>query len=273
MLPKIKQQEFIKDVIVRYGCYINTDIESKRVKFDLFKNVEGKKLQSKDWTNKIDITNPINVDYKKLSSSYGVLNKFTYEQDTSERDFNEFQTPLQDYNDVQNVDELGTGSFLIDNDFVVNEKVIYNSPFGSSAEGETGKDMAADFISKIMYISYGKKIYTESGGTVDTLEYETQTIDTYRVALVIKDIPVEDLSQSTITGIRIGGDTLADGFEDSANIPFSYFVKTTKDNDTVNNTNYNLSWVRLNTYNNDTGLFDDYYEDQISILNRGDVTK
>jgi len=195
-----------------------------------------------------------------------------YKQDESERDLNPAYTPLTDYNSINNLDSLGDGSFIIENDFVVNEKVIYSSPLGSSAESLVGVDIPDLFNLKLMYIPYAFKEYVKSFGFATDISITKQEIKTPRKACVIRNVDVSDLSYNYYTQVDIGNDTTK-AVSNSSSVPFAFFVKDTKKIQNIDNVNYNLSWNNLPQFNTDKGLFHDYYEDQISILNRGDVTK
>lgn len=268
-LPDITQDEFVKDIINQYGCYIVTDEQNKTVRFDLFKTLSGKKFNAIDWTDKVDASLVPSVDYSTLSSRYGKINEYKYKQDESERNLNEEYTPLDNYNSSYNVVKLGDSEFDVDNDFVSARKVVYDSPFGSSIEEYVGRDttLFGRNSPKLMYIPYAKKTYNEGvGGTAVDITITLQEISTFRKAIVLVGTDLTELLQTNLVVWNPAMDTA----QNIPSAPYAYFVKETKGIDDIDNTNYCLSWSSINKFNSDNGLLDDYYEDQINIIRAGE---
>jgi hypothetical protein len=266
-LPDINQEDFIKDIIVSYGCVITSNTENKTVRFDLFKSVSNKKNNALDWTDKIDASQKPVINYTTLTDNYGKVNEFNYEQDTTERDLNENYTPVDDYNSSYNVIKLGDSEFNIESDFVSARKVQYKSGFASSIEDYIGRDtgLFGRNSPKMMYIPYVKKTYTDSGGFIANIEYTYQEISLPRKGIVIINSDMTDVLGVDLFVWNEAKDTALQIEE----APYCYFVKESRSVDYIDNVNYNLSWSKINKFNSDKGLLDDYYEDQIKVINRG----
>lgn len=125
ILPKVKQTDFIKDVMVRYGIVSYYDIKSKTLTLNKFEDIDNNRINSPDWTNKIDLGKDIKVDFTKILSNYGKISLLEYINDSkADSQIGAFNTVLP-YN-------LGSGTINIDNDFLSDEKTIYKSPFSST---------------------------------------------------------------------------------------------------------------------------------------------
>ena len=133
VLPKIKQTDFVKDVMLRNGVVSQYDVKTRTLTLDKFETIENNIPNAIDWSDKIDLSKNIDVDYTKVLKGYAKKSLFTY-QDDSDKD-----TGLGSIKTVTN-QVLGTGEIDIDNDFLSDEKKVYTSPFASTVQNLTGSD-------------------------------------------------------------------------------------------------------------------------------------
>jgi hypothetical protein len=126
VIPRIKQTDFIKDIMIRYGVVSQYDIKTKTLTLNKFEDIDNNRVNAPDWTSKIDLSKQINVDFTKILSGYAKSSLFEYVNDSSnDSQIAAFNTVLP-YN-------LGTGVINIDNDFLSDEKTVYKSPFAPTA--------------------------------------------------------------------------------------------------------------------------------------------
>ena len=110
VIPRIKQTDFIKDIMIRYGVVSQYDIKTKTLTLNKFEDIDNNRVNAPDWTNKIDLSKQINVDFTKILSGYAKRSLFEYVNDSNnDSQIAAFNTVLP-YN-------LGTGVINIDNDF------------------------------------------------------------------------------------------------------------------------------------------------------------
>ena len=266
-LPDMNQIDFVKDIINMYGIAISTDPQTKTVKFDLYKNIVNKKTIAKDWTNKIDLSKPINIDYKTLSAKYGKVNYYTYTTDEDESTVDKYKTPLTDYNVLNPIEKLGNGSFEVDNEFLSQSKTVFKSDFGACIE--------APYLSTLLnnceltYIAHLNVSYIYAGSDIISATIEKTPISTPKKAILVTT-NIDLVTNGQVYSLRIYDDST--NFETYNAVPYGYFVKkVTADN--RDDINYNLSYSTLPEFNNDIGLLDDYYQNQIDIINKSEIVE
>ncbi len=126
LLPKIKQTDFIKDIMLRYGVVSQYDIKTRTLTLNKFEKIANKIPNAPDWSSKIDLSKDINVDYSKILKGYAKKSIFAYADDTDkDNDLAIFK--------ALNIDGLGNGIINIENDFLTDEKEVYKSPFAATA--------------------------------------------------------------------------------------------------------------------------------------------
>ena len=123
-LPKIKQTDFIKDIMFRFGVISYYDVKSRTLTLNKFESVANNKLKSSDWTNRIDLSKDIEVDFTKILSNYAKKSIIDLEDDDNDL-YNALIRDVYGFN-------LGRGVIDINNDFLSDEKDIYTSPYAST---------------------------------------------------------------------------------------------------------------------------------------------
>lgn len=115
-LPDVLQTDFIKTIVNQFNVVIEADYINKIVKFNQFDNLESNKIVAKDWTNKVDLSEPIEIEFEQ--DTYGQVNHLTYEQD--------------DADDFIVVKTLGDSTFSIANTNLEQSKEVVTLPFSCS---------------------------------------------------------------------------------------------------------------------------------------------
>ena len=80
-VPKIKQSDFVKDIMFRLGAISRYDAKKRIVYFDKFQDVEKNKNKALDFTNKVDLSKDIEIDFNKLVSNYNKRSLIKYKED------------------------------------------------------------------------------------------------------------------------------------------------------------------------------------------------
>jgi hypothetical protein len=281
-LPNMSQTDFIRDIAISYGCMVTTNPNNKTVKFDLFKSIGLKKSLAVDWTHKLDTTQNTVVNYTSISEKYGKRNYFTYKQDESEDNANEGKRTLIDYNNTHKDIPLGNGRFDINNDFLKDSHAVYQSPFGSSPESSFGVNMRPENAPthNLMFVPHAIRDVAEVDEIITGNNVELFAMKTPKKGIVIRDVHVGLIIRDN-RGIITVGNTDNTSFNTESLVPFCYFTKQTKQKYSkddmsdpdfiVDEVGYNLSYNTLPDFNNDKGLLEDYYTDQISLINRGNI--
>lgn len=114
ILPKISCSDFIKDICVREGLILTVDEDTKTVTPSRIEDVYDNIPNAVDWSDKIDDNSPDQISFK--FDSYGQNNFFKHKEDKSVLN----KTPGADYN------------LIINNENLMKEKVIYESPFSET---------------------------------------------------------------------------------------------------------------------------------------------
>lgn len=167
--PDISQGDFVKDVLVRYGIIVDSDISKKTIKLFSLEDVKRNISKAKDWSNKIDTTKGFSIDFQKLVRKYGKINKFKYKTDDNDG-------YLNGYKSANNI-EWGEGSISIDNDFINDERTLYTSVFAPTADtssfGVSGyripfipNKTSDDLKPRVLYVSSPISVSNLTGGTV-----------------------------------------------------------------------------------------------------------
>jgi hypothetical protein len=122
-LPNVLQTDFIKTIVNQFNVVIEVDYVNKVVKFNQFDNLETNKQLAKDWTHKVDLTEPIELEFEQ--DTYGQVNHLIYEPD--------------DADDYIVVKTLGDSSFTISNVNLEPSKDVVSLPFSGSVRAFIGE--------------------------------------------------------------------------------------------------------------------------------------
>jgi hypothetical protein len=240
VLPKIKQSDFIKDIMFRYGVVSQYDVKTRTLTLDKFEGIDTNRILAPDWTNKIDLSKDVDVDYTKIIGSYAQNSALTYKDDSdNDTDLSIFKNLIPN--------GLGSGIINIDNDFIEKDKVIYTSCFSATSQRITG---ASDFYLPFM------PIWEVSGEDSGTIQYEQKEIKP-RVLLYAGNTPVIDINKTNENTVSIIDDNSQT--QDFTSIGYAYFSKVDAERLDLNNDNLNKIKSTLNfdnyelTSNNFTG--------------------
>jgi hypothetical protein len=189
ILPKIKQTDFIKDILIRYGVISYYDVKTKTLTLNKFEDIDNNRLNAPDWTNKIDLSKEIEVDFTKILSNYGKRSVFDYEDDT------EADTDASIYKSAFGYN-AGTGIIDVQNDFLSDENTIYTSVYAPSLNRYSlPKDSGRWYVP---FLPTQKPEGEDSGGnlTFDAQELKPRLM--YAVTLNVSDINNQGYSQVEI---------------------------------------------------------------------------
>jgi hypothetical protein len=194
VLPDIEQIDFLKWVLVRFLGVLKVDNYSKTVYLNHFDDIRNNDVD--DWSNKVDISRGIETDYTKVVSSYARNNYLKYTID--ENDY--YQTVYNSNNAVP----FGSGLFALDNDFLENEKTLFETKFS----GTFLIDSFDTHNVKLPYIP--RHINPDDATEINIAEP--------RVLTVYGTIPLIQFSATTT--MTILGTSVS-------SVPFAYFYKPT----------------------------------------------
>lgn len=112
MIPKLSIKDFIKNWMYRYGLIVHTDNVKKIVSFHYFSDINKNLFKAKDWSDKIEVSNPEGVEFQ--IGDYAQNNYFKMREDEN--------VPVG----------LGTGLISIDDQTLALNKDILTSIFAAS---------------------------------------------------------------------------------------------------------------------------------------------
>ena len=241
-LPDMKQEDFIRTIFNQFGILFTTDSISKTVYLNTFETIKSNISNALDWTDKIDNSREIEVDYTELVSDYGKVNHLRY-------------TPNEDYKvnvTTTNIKSKGgDGKIEIDNDFLSKNNELFESEFACSQNTTCFNGNAT-----AMYIPRF---------TNPTIDYDAPDVDPLpRCAICVSDVPVSEVSNGAITTLDIVG---ASGTTVVTDLPYPYFNVPITNILKVNAIDQSLSFGDNLQPNTKRTLVDTYYQDFSSILN------
>ena len=231
-VPKIKQSDFVKDIMFRLGAISRYDSKKRIVYFDKFQDVEKNKSKAIDLTSKVDVSKDIEIDFNKLVSNYKKRSIIKYKEDNND-------VQLRLFKDVTK-NGLGDAVIEIDNDNLTDEGNIFESQYAATFQKITWSDN--------FYVPY-IPVYNADGTTNDLKP---------RVLVTSVSTPVNNFS-SLYTNIEL--DTATIPIKNS--IGYAFFAKQITDeigviNNDLDSNNQTLSFFNYKeagqTYIGDTLL-------------------
>jgi len=192
VLPDINQATFIKDVMFRFGCVSQYDAANRTLSIDKFDIIEDNKVKGIDFTNKVDLSKGIDIDFTKLLQNYFKTTYIKYVQDDNDS-----------YNILnKNIFKigLGDGEINIDNDNLSDEGSIYESVFSATSQIFT---FDSNFYLPVM------SLYDGSGEPRDLKP---------RLFVWGGKIPVTQFNKGAFTSISLGGNN-------ESNVGYAFFTK------------------------------------------------
>ena len=238
-LPDMTQEDFIKTIFNQFGIIFTSDNLSKTVYLNRFEDIKNNIGKAIDWTDKVDISRDIEIDYTELVSGYGKVNTYGYEKNVD----NQITPSVKPFG--------GNGSFVINNDFLSKEEEIFNSEF-------TYSDNKVAFNGRInlMYIPrFTSHVINEKSPDFDPLP---------RCSICVNDISVSDIFSGLETSLNIVGDN---GTSNVTTVPYTYFNASFYGIPDVDDVNQSLSFGDNIIPKGHRNLLESYYPDYINILN------
>ena len=149
-LPKIKQSDFVKDIMFRLGAISRYDSKKRILYFDKFQDVESNKYKAIDLTNKVDVSKDIEIDFNKLVSNYYKRSLIKYKEDDNDAQLMLFKAVSKN--------GLGDAVIEIENDNLTDEGTVFESQYAA-----TFQKLSWDGNFYIPYIP----VYNSDGSTND----------------------------------------------------------------------------------------------------------
>jgi hypothetical protein len=125
-LPKIKQSDFIKDIMFRLGVVSTYDSKKRILYLNKFQDVENNKTKAIDLTSKIDVSKDIEIDFNKVVSNYYRDSYLRYQEDDKDFELILFKAVAKN--------GLGDGLISIDNDNLTDEGDIFTSQYAATKD-------------------------------------------------------------------------------------------------------------------------------------------
>lgn len=249
LIPKVKQTDFIKDVMFRHGVVSQYDQKTKTLTLDKYEDIDNNILNAKDWTKKVDKSNVPDVDLTTVIKSFAKRSIIEYTDDTDK------DTDLALIKAATS-EGLGNGVITIDNDFLSDEKTIYKSPFSATSSRWSWGDWYIPFLPS-------KKISGEDNGTVT---FENNEIKP-RI-LIAKKISVASFNRGAYSDIEV-----LDGSGDKySSVGYTLFTKVKLrgvGNDDLNKIGDNLMFNNNNSdFNVGNTLLDNNYKLYKKVLDK-----
>jgi hypothetical protein len=145
-LPKIKQSDFIKDIMFSLGVVSRYDAKKRVLSFDKFEDVERNKPNAKDYSDKIDVSKDIDIDFTKAVQNYFKTSFVRYEEDDNDVQLRLFKTVSKN--------GLGDGEISINNDNLSDEGDIFVSKYSATKDAFTFPLSGSDFNFYLPYVPF-----------------------------------------------------------------------------------------------------------------------
>ena len=241
-LPDMTQEEFLQTIFNQFGAVFTSDNISKTVYINKFEKIKDNISNALDWTDKIDLSRDIEVDYTELVSDYSKVNTLGYKENTD-------STVVSYSSEVKPF--IGNGSFTIDNDFLSKSDELFESEF-------VGSDIINCFNNRVrlMYVPR----YSSGAVGVNSPDVDPKP----RCSIVVPNVSVDNLFAGLETSIDIVGSTSTTNVTD---VPFTYFDTTVTGIDDIDSINQSLSFGDNITPKGQKNLIETYYQDFTAILN------
>jgi hypothetical protein len=236
LLPDMLQVDFVKWILFRFASVMTIDQFSKTVYFNQFNDLNNNSVD--DWSDKIDVSREVKVNYNELVSNYARISTATYLEDDTD-------TYITGYNSNSSV-KFGNGTFEIDNDYINNDDEIYQAPFA-------GTMLIESFESNQVLLPYIPRHLPNE---------DTINVPEPRVLTVYGNLDIAQISNvSSITILGIATST----------IPFSYFYKSTYGIE-IDTFKESLAFGAQGVFApNDVGAFESDYLNMIDIFNNPEI--
>lgn len=230
-LPKLKQSDFIEWVLFHFNCIVSFDSKTNSVVINTMNDLSVS--NSEDWSDKIDLAQPISKDLVDFVSDYSKKNICKYEHEKEDIVTEAYLT--------DNGVEYGQGSIDISNDYLDTENEYYTAPFlpSKSIQCFTG-------VAGLQF--WLPSLFRKDNGDAYILYY-------------CPNVSVSDLSNGVISSVTIASVA-------QTHIPYSYFVSPISSvDDPIINTQLAFD-IPENSAVGGVGVLDQNYGKIKKVLNR-----
>jgi hypothetical protein len=186
-LPKLKQSELIEYIFFVFNVIVSFDKTTNSVVIDTINDLNI--LDSEDWSNKLDLSSPIERNYFDFLNNYAKKNTCKYDNDKDNADC---ETYLSEF-----AIEYGQGSIDIRNEYLNTEKQYYTAPFLPCINNKV-------FTGVFNLEMWMPSLFQKDNASAYILYYAP-------------NISVSELTDGLITYVTIAG-------VQRTHIPYSYFV-------------------------------------------------
>jgi hypothetical protein len=236
LLPDMLQVDFVKWLMFRFASVMTVDKFSKTVYLNQFNDLKNNEVD--DWSDKVDLSKEVKINYNELVANYGQRNIASYLEDRTD--------VLNTSYNSSNTTIFGSGLFEIDNDYIEKESDIYNAPFA-------GTFLYQSFGSNQLTLPYIPRYLPGE------LEVNIPTPRILTVYGLVDISQISNASSMTILGTSVD------------EIPFAYFYKSSL-GFYVDNFKESLAFGIQNVpVPNDFGAFETDYQDMIRIFNKPEI--
>ena len=240
-LPDMSQEAFLQTIFNQFGVVFTSDNISKTIYLNKFEAVKDNIPNAIDWTNKLDVSRNIEIDYTEIVSDYSKSNIIGYKENVDSK-IDDFSSVVPTFG--------GNGSFDIDNDFLSKEDELFESDFVSSYQIPSFNGRT-----RLMYIPrYKAGSSGDAVGTINPLP---------RCGICVSDVSVSDLFSEDETSLDINGDVSVN----VTDVPYVYFDVSLTGIEEIDSINQCLSFGDNSSPKAHRNLIETYYEDFTSMLN------
>lgn len=186
-LPKLKQSELIEYVFFKFNVLVSFDKTTNSVVIDTINDLNI--LDSDDWSDKLDLSSPIERNYFDFLNNYARKNACKYDSDSDNIGCEQY---LSEY-----AIGYGDGSIDINNQYLDTEKEYYTAPFLPCISTKV-------FTGIANLQMYMPSLYQKDNASAYILYY-------------CPNISVSDMTGGVISSVTIAGVS-------KTHIPYAYFV-------------------------------------------------
>lgn len=240
VLPDMSQVDFLKFILFRFQGVMTVDQASKTVYLNQFNDLKTNAVD--DWSGKVDLSKEPETNYTDLIGNYAKRNLALFTSDENDQ----YQ---EEYNSDNRV-PFGGGVFELDNDFLENEKTLFETPLSPTF-------LIESFGASNYLIPYIPRY-------LDPSDLTNINIPEPRVLTVYGKVDIGQVSN--LTSLDILGTAVTE-------VPFAYFYKSGLGFD-VDNFKESLAFGAQNIFTpNDLGAFESDYLYLIEILGNPEVKR
>jgi hypothetical protein len=125
-LPDLSVADLLRWLIVSFGLVATYNIFTKTISIKPFSKIKDDKVNAKDWSEKLDLSQEVTYEKEELISNFGKSNIFAYKEDNNDEE-------LEVLSDL-NREPYGQGSLDIDNEFLEPIVDLFEAPFAATIE-------------------------------------------------------------------------------------------------------------------------------------------